>query len=377
MPSKNSILAGVSLIGTIIGAGIFGIPYLFARSGVLICFFYFLILGAVTLLVHLFFGEIVLRTRGKHRLTGYAERYLGKRTKPLLTFSIIVGTIGALLAYIILGGNFLKIIFPSSLSTLQFSLILWAALSFFVFLGIRSISTVEVFLNIGFFAIFILIVVFSLPKIETANFTLARAGYVFLPFGVLLFSLIGWNAVPEIESILKEKKNLKQVIIWSIMAALVFYFLFGLLISGVTGGSTSQEAFQGLVPVLGHKIMILGGLFGLLTISTSFLMLANYLKNTLVFDYRFPPLLAFFLACFSPLFLFLLGFREFIWIIAVVGTLVGVIEGITIALIFKKAKKQGERTPAYSLKISNPLLYFIIAVLALGAVSQIIYYFNV
>ena len=376
MVSKNSVLAIASLIGTIIGAGVFGIPYLFAKSGVLTSFLYFLILGVVALLVHLFFGEIVLRTKEKHRLIGYAEKYLGKRAKILVTISIIFGTIGGLLAYTILGGNFLKIIFPFSLSAFKLSLILWAILSFFVFSGIKSIAPIEFLFNIGFFAVFVLIVLFSFSKIESSNFTLLNAKYIFLPFGVLLFSLIGWNAVPEIEGILKEKKNLKRVIIIAVMAALVFYFLFGLLISGVTGKNTTQEAFQGLVPVLGQKIMILGGVFGILTISTSFLILANHLKNALIFDYHFSYPLAFFLACFSPLLLFLFGIREFIWVIAVIGTLVGVIEGTTIALIFKKAKKIGERTPEYSLKLSRPLLYFTVAVLILGAISQIIYYFK-
>lgn len=374
--SKESVLAAASLIGTIIGAGIFGIPYLFSKSGVLICFFYFLILGVVITLIHLFFGEIVLRTEGKHRLIGYAEKYLTKKAKPFLTFSVFVGTIGALLAYIILGGNFLKIIFPSSLSALQFSLILWLVLSFFVFQGIKSISIVEVFLNIGFFAIFISIVIFSLPKIETANFTLANASYLFLPFGVLLFSLIGWSVIPDIEGILKEKRQLKKVIYWSMLTALIFYFLFGLIISGVTGVGTTQEAFRGLALALGHKIMVLGGLFGLLTISTSFLMLANYLKNTLVFDLRFPKPVAFFLACFSPLLLFLLGINQFIWVIAVVGTLVGVIEGISIALIFRQAKSRGDKKPAYSLRAPKFLFYLTMVVLILGGISQLIYLFK-
>ena len=134
MRDKSSVLALASLIGTIIGAGVFGIPYVMAKSGIIFCLFYFLILGAAALFLHLFFGEIVLRTKKKHRLIGYTEKYLGGRAKILVSFSTIIGTIGALLAYIILGGNFLKIIFPASLSSLQFSLILWVALSFFVFL---------------------------------------------------------------------------------------------------------------------------------------------------------------------------------------------------------------------------------------------------
>ena len=121
--------------------------------------------------------------------------------------------------------------------------------------------------------------------------------------------------------------------------------------------------------------MILGGIFGILSVATSFLILANHLKNTLIYDFGFSRLLSFSIAVFSPLILFFLGLREFILIIAIVGTVVGLIEGTTIVMIFRKARKVKEREPEYSLKTSNFLLYFIPAILILGAISQIIYYF--
>ena len=376
MKGKNSLLAAGSLIGTIIGAGVFGIPYIVAKSGVLTSLFYFLILGSLVLLLHLFFGEIVLRTGEKHRLVGYAQYYLGKKAKILVTISVIFGTIGALLAYVILGGEFLKIIFPYPLSVVQFSLILWAILSLFVFWGIKSIAPFELLMNIGLFGAFFLIFLFCFPKIEPSNFVLADKNYLFLPFGIFLFSLIGWNAVPEVERILIKKKNLKKVIFWAIIISTVFYFLFGLVISGVTGLQTTKEPFLGLLPFLGRKIIILGGIFGLFAVSTSFLILANYLKNTFFLDYRLPYFLSFFLATFLPLSLFLAGIREFIIVIAFVGTFVGLIEGIVISLIYRRAKKIGKRIPEYSLKIPNFLIYLTIIILIFGTLSQIIYYFR-
>ena len=376
MISKNSLLGIGSLIGTIIGAGVFGIPYIVARSGVLTSFFYFLILGFLVLFLHLFFGEIILRTKEKHRLVGYAEKYLGKKAKILVTISVVFGTVGALLAYIILGGSFLKIIFPFPFSSFQLSLILWAILSFFVFWGIKSIAPFELLMNIGLFGAFFLIFLLCFPKIESSNFVLVDKNYLFLPFGVFLFSLVGWNAVPEVERILVKKKNLKKVIFWAILISTVFYFLFGLIISGVTGFQTTKEPFLGLLPFLGRKIIVLGGIFGLLAVSTSFLILANYLKNTLFLDYKMNYFIAFLVACFFPLILFLIGIRGFITIIAFVGTFVGLIEGMIITLCYQKAKKIGEKTPEYSLKIPNFLIYLTVVILIFGTLSQIIYYFK-
>ena len=204
---KNFILAVASLIGTIIGAGVFGIPYVMAKSGILFCLFYFLIVGATVFLLHLFFGEIVLRTKQKHRLVGYTGKYLGKRAKVLVAFSTIFGTVGALLVYIILGGHFLKLILPFSLSLFQLSLLLWVILSFFIFLGMKSIAWIQLLMNAGFLGAILLVFFYSFPKIDIGNFILADSKYIFLPYGVILFSLIGWNAIPEIETILVKKKK--------------------------------------------------------------------------------------------------------------------------------------------------------------------------
>ncbi|GAI25660.1 unnamed protein product, partial [marine sediment metagenome] len=111
--------------------------------------------------------------------------------------------------------------------------------------------------------------------------------------------------------------------------------------------------------------------FGIFTIITSFLILGNYFKNTLFYDYKVPRWISASIACGLPFILFLIGFRGFIETIGFVGTVIGAIEGVVIILIFKNIKKLGDRIPEYSLKIPPILLYFLIAVFILGAFSQI------
>lgn len=104
--------------------------------------------------------------------------------------------------------------------------------------------------------------------------------------------------------------------------------------------------------------------------ATSFLVLGNYFKNILKYDFRIPKQASAFIVCGLPLILFLLGFRDFIGVIGLVGTIIGAIDGIIIILIFSKIKKLGDRIPEYSLKIPLILLYFLMGVLVLGAISQ-------
>ena len=362
------------MLGTVIGAGIFGIPYVIEKSGIIPGFFYFFVLGGAVLLIHLFFGEVILRTKERLRLPGLSQKYLGNWAKSLATLSVVVGVTGALLAYLILGGEFLSILLGDSLSEAQLALIFGAALSYFIFRGIKIIASLEFLTNIVFFAVIIAILFFSLPKFDFLNISILDAPNLFLPFGVILFSLIGWSAIPEIIDFLKssqDKKEIKKIIIASTAIVIFFYLIFALILVGVGGKNTSQDALSGLAASLGPRIIFFGALAGLITLADSFLVLGFYLKNTFVCDFKLPKNLAALIACGLPIALFLIGFRGFIAALGFTGTIMGVIEGVIIILIFKKAKTLGDRTPEYSLKVSPLLLYFLVAILIFGAFSQL------
>jgi len=370
---NKTLLAVATLIGTTIGAGTFAIPYVFSQSGVITCLVYFLIVGVLAILLHLFFGEIILRTKDETRLIGLSKKYLGEKGKIILGVALIIGTAGSLLIYIILTGQFLALIFPNFFSPAFFSLLAWLFLSFLVFLGTHSIAKAEVLMSAFLFLIGGLVIVFCLPKIQTNNFILFNSKALFLPFGVFLFSMVGWSAVPESEDILTNKKNLKKAIIISLLICLAFYILFGFAISGVTGKATTQEGFLGLVPYLGKNIMILAGIFGLLAVATSFITIANYLKNTLVFDLKIPKHISFLLAVGAPLILFLAGLRSFISLVSVLGAFIGLIEGCCIVLIWLKAKKMGDRQPEYIVNLPKICVYLLIALLTVGSLVQFFY----
>lgn len=374
---KNFLLALSVLIGVIVGAGIFGIPYVVAQSGIAPALFYFLILGAAIILIHLFFGEVVLRTKEKHRLIGYAQKYLGKWGKVFVGISVIVGLSGALLAYLILGGQFLTIIFSSlfDISSFHFSLIFWLALSYFVFRGIKLIAPTEVLTNLFFFLAVFAIFFFCLPKIDSSNFVIFNLPNVFLPFGVILFSLLGLSAIPEALEVLKtseEKKGLLRITISATCLAVLLYIFFALGIVGVTGPNTSPDALSGLVPYLGKGIVFWGALAGLITLADSFLILGLSLRNSFIYDFGLPRHLSFSIAMGLPLVLFLAGFRSFIAVIGIVGVIIGMIEGSVIVLLFKKTKELGDREPEYSLKVPSILLYCLILLFVLGALSKLL-----
>ena len=215
--SKNSdfFQALAILTGTIIGVGLFSLPYITAKVGIFTMLFYFLVLGIVTSLIGLFYGEIALRTKGLHRLPGYAEKYLGKRAKIIAFISSSLGLTGAILAYLIIGGRFLESILQSCFggSDFIYVLIFFLAGAILTYFGIGSIAKVESFLLILFFFILGFIFYKSFWIIDVENLLNFDIKYLFLPYGAILFSLSGTTLIPEVKEMLsKNPKKLKKLI---------------------------------------------------------------------------------------------------------------------------------------------------------------------
>src|SRR3989344_3019773 len=104
-------MAIFTLVGTIVGAGILGIPYVVAKAGVLYGLILMIIIGGAFVYLNLFAGEVILRTNGHHQLTGYAEKYLGRTGQSFMALSLFVNIYGALTAYLIGEGTTLHSIF--------------------------------------------------------------------------------------------------------------------------------------------------------------------------------------------------------------------------------------------------------------------------
>lgn len=378
MNRSSSVLALSTLVGTIIGGGIFAVPFVVSRAGILLTLGYALALGIIVTLVHLMFGEIVLRTPGRHRLIGYASIYLGRWGKGIIACSTVFGIVGALLAYVIVGGEFLHLLFSPVLSLPSFplSLAFWGVLSAFVFRGIQAIARMELALNLVLGAVIAGIAVLALPAMDLAALPLARISEGMLPFGVLLFALSGGAAIPEIADFFKngrERGSLDNIIIIAGVVTMALTVGFGLAVAGVSGAATTEDAISGLVPVLGPAIAFLGATLGLAAVAASFLVLGNYLKNSLRYDYGMPGWWAPALAAGLPLALFLAGVRNFVGVLGIVGAVMGTIDSVAIIAVFWKAKTGGTRIPEYSLSLPRSILFFLAAVLALGGAAAVGY----
>ena len=318
--------------------------------------------------LNLYLGEICSRTKGRHQLVGYAERYLGSKGKKLMTVSVLVGVYGALIAYIIGVGASLNAIF--GINSAVASLAFFAVGATLVYLGLKTVSSWELLLGSAVLAIIVLIFFFSLGHFNTGNLAGFDWRLLFLPYGVIFFAFIGTAAIPEMKGVLEHSKaKLKRAIIIGSAIPIVAYALFTVGVLAVTGINTTEIATIGLGKALGNYMVVAGNLFAIVAMSTSFLALGLALVWVYNYDYKMKKSLSWALTVFPPLAVALSGLAGFIQVIGVTGAIAGGIDGVLIVLMHRRAKKFGELQPAYVIRDR----WFVSALLCLVFVGGIIY----
>jgi len=360
-----------TLTGTIIGAGILGLPYVFSQSGFWIGMFWLIFLGIIMIYVSLCLGETVLRTKKDRQLPGLAKKYLGKTGQFLMFFAVIFGIYSALLAYLIGESQSLSMIFTGSLDySIYFAIGFWLLMTIGLREGLKGLKKVETWGVLAILTIILIITISYLPKINYENLTYINLPNFFLPFGVVLFALLGFASIPELELEIKGKeKKLKRAIILGVLIPIIVYAIFSFIFVGVLGSNVPQVATLGL-----GKLVILLGIF---TMLTSYFALSFALKDVFKFDLNLPPssnlLLISIIPILAYLILYFFNFLSFIMILGIGGVISGGITAILILFIAKNAKTKGNRKPEYEIPINYPIIIFLSLIFVLGIIFELFF----
>lgn len=375
LKNKQFLRATAILVGTMVGVGIFGIPFSFAKAGFWIGFLFLALIGLVTLFLNFIYGEIILRTHQSHQLVGYTQFYLGNAWKRVIFFSTILVTYSALLAYIIIAGEFLPNVFSGIfyISSNGFSIWFFAIASILILLGIRAVAWIEVVLACLFLVIIAVIFGFGVGKIDVSNFSGINLEYWFFPYGVMLFALSGLSAIPIQRQILVDMEgSFKKSILAGVSFVAILYFIFAFTVLGVSGESTSPDAISGLIENLGGPVVFLGSLFGAIAVSTSYLMLGTALLQIFTLDYGLSRKVSWLLVVLPPFALFLGGLRNFLDVISLAGAVAIGLEAFVLIFVYIKAKTHGDRIPEYSMSVPAWALYLLALIFSGGMVYTLL-----
>lgn len=345
--SKNYFYAIATLIGTIIGAGIFSLPFVVNKSGLLPFYALIIILALIQYYLHKMYAEVVLATKSEHQVPGYVAVYAGRKYKKAATVFSLLGSYGSILAYIIIGGIFLHSLLSPFFGGSEFvySFSLFAIGSLIVFFGIKTVASVELFMT----AFLVLIVIFITGKsfdfINLDNFTAIDWRYAMLPYGLVFFSVGGQTAIPTVCRLMeKNKKSIKSAIFWGTMLPALITAVFVTVVVGVTGDRTTPDTLAGLDNVFSSHVVVLALIFGFLSIITSFLTVVQAAKETFLLDFKMNEKLSWALACLPPFVLFLFGVNSLTAVVGVTGAITGGVIGMIIIYLSLRVQKKPEQT---------------------------------
>jgi tyrosine-specific transport protein len=363
MMSKKFLATMFTLSGTIIGAGILGLPYVFAKSGFLTGLFWIVVLGAVMMFTNLALGEVTLRTRGVHQLAGYAEKYLGKWAKRIMFFAMLFGIYSALLAYLIGEGESLSRLLPGNINPLILGFAFWVVMTLLLHEGMKGLKKVETYGVIAIIGIVVGIFFWFLPRIAVPNLMASDLTNFALPVGVVMFALLGFTSIPELRREIRgEEKKLKLAIILGTLIPIILYILFSAVFVGVLGKGVSEVATLSFGPFI--------TILGIFTMLTSYFVLAFSVKDLFKYDLKSSPMVSFVFSAIVPLLLYLLvsSFKMagFAMILGIGGVISGGITGILIVLMNKKSKSS-KKKPEFVV----PMNWIIVALITIIFITGI------
>ena len=319
-----------ALVSITVGAGVLTLPYIFLKAGFLNSVLILIFLTVILIILYLYLAEILLRTKGRHQLTGLAEKYLGKKGKALMFVFSSIGIYGALLAYIIGGGKALNAIFPWNEQ--YYSIIYFIILSVILYYGKNVFIRVESIFSLIKLLFVVILGIILIPKFSITQINGFNIDYFYLPYGVFMFSLLAISSIPIMNENIRSKQTLKKSIIWGMIITGVVYLIFVLGMLG--SGATTELSTTGLT----GKVGLLANLFALFGISTAFIGLAYIQKEVFMYDYLLSKFNAWILTIILPIILYIINLDGLIRIIEVTGSVSGGLMLLLVLIIHTKAK---------------------------------------
>jgi tyrosine-specific transport protein len=369
--AKQYWIASSIIIGSCIGAGVLGIPYVAAQAGFFVVLLYIFLVGLLIYAVNSFLGEVILRTKGDHQLIGYVEKYLGLRARHVMEFAFVFGGYAAMVAYMLGMGKSLSFLFFGNTSyEILFGVLVGLMFTYLLYGGVSSLKKFEKIGVLIILSLLLVIVLFFVPKVVLINLLNFDKKNILLPFGVVLFALMSFDALPEVKIVLKGKEKLfRKVLLTGTLTSMIFYAIFTFVVLGFKGINTPEVATLTL-----GSIFILMGMF---TMFTSYLTKGNALSESFEFDERYDKKKSWLLASFVPIGIFLLtqmtDFFSFTRILSLGGVVSGGIIAILSLLMVRKAKTYGNRKPEYSVHAGWGAIVFLTLIFVLGVLMELFF----
>ncbi|MFC1780520.1 aromatic amino acid transport family protein [Patescibacteria group bacterium] len=339
---SKQIKAILTIIAGTIGVGFLALPYSIYRFGTIGGIILLIVVGILTLITNLTYSEIITSDKGNRQIPGYVKKYLGKIPAHIITVIIIIGYLGILLAYALISGSALKVIFSGVGIYLNSSFLglLFAIMSLVVMrYGMQVIAKVSSWAVIALILAIILLLTISIPNISLSNVSPVSFSNFTLLFGVSIFALYSAGSIPVIDEIIGyDSKKFKRVVTIATIITLVIYILFGLILSLSFGDLLTSQLVDSFGKEFRFASIVLSSLT-LLATFTSFVSVSNSLKEILNYDYKVSARTSIFLISATLIWALILQITSFETLVSVVGTISLALQSLAIFAIWFRSQK--------------------------------------
>ncbi len=352
------------------GDGVFALPFVFAQFGWVTGLAVLAVLAVLVGAAHVVYFETLKAEGERERLLGLAQKYFGKAGFWTGFIAIVLGLLLTLVAYLILGMQFVQLAFPSvSLSAAL--AVFWLFTILIMFVSDRRIMSLELAGIACTSAIIVFIFVTAWPAVTFGGIpavNIQGPAAVFVPFSVMLFALAGWTSVEPAYESRKRAGGGQRAFrgVWFPLVLGTFFVaaLYVLFAAGIVGSASmiTQNTVSGLVnwPLWKKEIV---AIFGLLAVATVYMPISREIKNALERDLRWNKWLSRGMIVFVPLGFVALGLNTFLVVVGLVG---GLFVSVQYLLIVAVGRRALALSPARKI-----LLDLVSAVFILAAVYEL------
>lgn len=279
MLSLKNLFGTLLFSGTVIGAGVLGLPYALSQGGFLSGTLLLLLGGFFAYMTSAYFAILVYQQNQQMPIQSIISNYLGKNIGLISLASVMFVAYGALIAYPLAAGEIFATLFnwPFWLGALLFIVVMTGLVS----LNLGESNKINSAVAITLTVLLLWIIVRSVPFIESQNLIYFSSSGIFDSWGVIVFAFAAQMVIPNVIYYIKEPIDIGiRVICFGLIGVGILYFAFFLVVIGSLGENVTSVATLGLGAVVGREIIIIGQIFAVLAIMTSFFGIAHSLRLT-------------------------------------------------------------------------------------------------
>lgn len=384
MKKKTVFTAAAIVAGNGIGSGVMAIPYFVSKTGAVGGAIAFLTAYLISVLLHLMIAQIMLTMGETSDILGAFNVYLFRgKLKNILKISffiIMVIVLETNLAAYITGASAIMAEFFPGISEKLLGTVFFVFAAAVVLLGLRAICigenvTVSIMATILLVALF-----FSFrninPAISIENAGLDATGLLRFAatYSMIMFSFSAIFAVPQvIECLDHDEARVRKSIFLGLLMNLVISVVITVC-TIITSKEVTKVAIVGWADAVGGVIRILGSLFIILAMFTSYWSIGFATTEIISNQTQKTFGLSFVLATVPALLLTFLLSNGFMEYMKLAGGAVAVIISLMVIptyLIATKGQKTSIMTPAEASKASVAIVFIMYIVMAVGSLISV------